>query len=90
MTTLSIVLPDFLAKASRSAAKQLGVSRTQFIRLAIAHEIENITQKTHQNEIIKSFSMMKKTKSYLKEAEKIDQNFGLDMPIDGDNWWTKK
>ena len=40
-STLSIILPDTLAKASRQAAKKLGVSRTQFIRLAITYELEN-------------------------------------------------
>ena len=31
MTSLSITLPDTIAKASNEAAKELGVSRTEFI-----------------------------------------------------------
>jgi metal-responsive CopG/Arc/MetJ family transcriptional regulator len=90
MATLSIILPDPLAKASREVAKKLGVSRTQFIRLAIAHELEHFKQKSEQEEMIKSFSAMKKNKYYLKEIEKIDKEWDMDLPTDGDEWWTKK
>jgi metal-responsive CopG/Arc/MetJ family transcriptional regulator len=77
MTVLSIMLPDSLAKASQDVAKQLGVSRTQFIRTAIIHELENTKKKMQQDEIIKTFSMMKKNKKDLKQ-------------IDGDQWWMKE
>jgi metal-responsive CopG/Arc/MetJ family transcriptional regulator len=90
MTTLSITLPDPLAKASREVAKKLGVSRTQFIRIAIAHELENFKQKSQQEEIVNSFSVMKKSKDYLQEAEKIYKGFDTDLPDEGDEWWKKK
>ncbi|WP_395476954.1 ribbon-helix-helix protein, CopG family [Rickettsia endosymbiont of Pantilius tunicatus] len=36
MTNLSITIPDDIAKASNEVAKKLGLSRTAFIRQAIA------------------------------------------------------
>jgi metal-responsive CopG/Arc/MetJ family transcriptional regulator len=41
MISLSIILPDTIAKASNEAAKKLGISRTEFIRQAIIHELNN-------------------------------------------------
>jgi metal-responsive CopG/Arc/MetJ family transcriptional regulator len=73
MTTLSIILPDALAKASQDAAQRLGVSRTQFIRQAVTHELENFQSQLEQEAIVKSIAAMKNSKKYLKEAKKIDQ-----------------
>jgi hypothetical protein len=41
MTALSINLPNQLAEASQQAAEALGISRTQFIRQAVIHELAN-------------------------------------------------
>lgn len=90
MTTLSIILPDNLAKASQEAAGRLGISRTQFIRQAIAHEIENFQSQLEQEAIVRSMTAMKDNKNYLKEAEKIIEGFPADLPNDGEEWWTKK
>lgn len=90
MTTLSIILPDTLAKASQEAAGRLGISRTQFIRQAIAHELENFQAQLEQEAIIRSMTAMKNSKSYLEEAEKIVDGFNADLPNDGEEWWTKK
>ena len=48
MTTLSINLPTTLAKASQEAAMNLGISRTQFIRQAITHEIAHYQAKLEE------------------------------------------
>jgi metal-responsive CopG/Arc/MetJ family transcriptional regulator len=90
MTTLSIILPDNLAKASQETAGRLGISRTQFIRQAIAHEIENFQSQLEQEAIVRSITSMKDNKNYLKEAEEIMEGFPTDMPNDGEEWWTKK
>ena len=90
MTTLSIILPDNLAKASREVAGKLGISRTQFIRQAIAHELEDFQSKLEQEAILQSISAMKKSKKYLKEAEKITEGLNSDLPNDGEEWWSKK
>jgi metal-responsive CopG/Arc/MetJ family transcriptional regulator len=90
MTTLSIILPDNLAKASQEAAGRLGISRTQFIRQAIAHELENFQSQLEQEAIVRSIAAMKNSKSYLAEAEKIMGGFNSDLPSEEEEWWTKK
>lgn len=90
MTTLSINLPETLAKASQNAAVKLGISRTQFIRQAIAHELENFQSQLEQEAIIKSFSAMKKNKKYLKDIEKVMDSLNSNLPDEEDNWWNKK
>ena len=49
MTSLSITISDTIAKASNEAEKELGVSRTEFIRRAIIHELDDF--KTRSEEI---------------------------------------
>jgi predicted transcriptional regulator len=90
MTTLSIILSDSLAKASLEVAGKLGITRTQFIRQAILHELENFQVKLEQEAIIRSISAMKNSKKYLKEAEKIVEEFNSDLPEEGEGWWNKK
>jgi metal-responsive CopG/Arc/MetJ family transcriptional regulator len=90
MTTLSVILPDNLARASREAAQKLGMSRTQFIRQALIHEIENIQSKLEEEAIIKSIIAMKTSEGYLKESEEITQGLNSKLPKDKDEWWKKE
>jgi hypothetical protein len=52
MTNLSIILPDTIAEASTKVAKELGVSRTEFIRRAIIHELDNYKTKSEELGIV--------------------------------------
>jgi len=90
MTTLSLILPDPVAKASKVAAKRLGISRTQFIRQAIAHELQNFDAQLEQEAIVKSITAMKKNKAYLKESTEISEGFSSELPKEADEWWNKK
>ena len=87
MTTLSIVLPDNLAKASQEIAARLGISRTQFIRQAIAHELEDFQSQLEEEAIVKAFSAMKDNKKYLEETKKLTEGLNSDLPNDGEEWW---
>ena len=90
MATLSIILPNDLAKASQEVAGRLGISRTQFIRQAIAHELESFQSQLEQQAIAKSIAAMKNDKHYLEESEKLTEGFNADLPDDGEEWWKKK
>ncbi len=90
MANLSIILPDPLAKASQEAAKKLGVSRTQFIRLAIIHELENFQSQQELEAMAHSMMAMKHSQHYLTEAEKIMNEFDSDLPKEGTEWWSDK
>lgn len=89
MTALSIQLTDSIAKDTARVAKKLGISRAEFIRKAIIHELEIFKIQTQQNRIIKSFNAMKLDSEYLKESNIID-NTDSDLPIEKDEWWKKK
>ncbi len=89
MTTLSISLPEPLAQASQEAALKLGVSRTQFIRIAITHEIKNLESSLEQRAMAKSMIAMKNSKDYLIEAEEIIEMLNTTLPKDKDRWWEK-
>lgn len=90
MTTLSVVLPDALAKASKEVAKRLGVSRAELIRQAVSHEIEHFRSQMEQKAIIKSFAAMKKSEKYLKEADDLSKTLNSILPNDKEQWWTKE
>ncbi len=90
MTTLSIVLPDALAKASKEVARHLGLSRSELIRQAVMHEIENFKSQIEQKAIINSMMAMKKSQKYMKEVEEITQQLNSVLPKDKEQWWGKK
>ena len=90
MAALSIVLSNELALASQKAAKKLGVTRTQFIRLAIIHELNNFEAEQEQQAMAGSMLAMKKSKKYLQESEELSSKFNDPLPDDGDEWWIKK
>lgn len=90
MTTLSITMPDKLADASCAAAKYLGISRTEFIRQAITHELNHIQAQKEREAIIQSIKAMKKNKAYLQDSEELDNSFNSTLPIEDKEWWIKK
>ena len=91
MTTLSIVLPDNLAKASKNVAHRLGVSRTQFIRQAISHELESVSSQFEQESMVNSIVAMKNCKAYLTESEEITEGLNSILPTEEKRaWWNKE
>ncbi len=90
MTSLSITLPDNIAKAINEIAKKLGLSRTAFIRQAIIHELDNLQSQFEQDDIIKSFNAMKKSKKYLEETAEITENLNSELLEEKEKWWNKK
>jgi metal-responsive CopG/Arc/MetJ family transcriptional regulator len=90
MKNLSISLSKDLINDSDDVAKELGVSRTEFIRRAVIHELKNFKIKNIENNMIKSFEAMKKSKDYLIESEELDVGFGCDLKNkDVGEWWKK-
>jgi metal-responsive CopG/Arc/MetJ family transcriptional regulator len=90
MTSLSIALPDDIVKASTEIAKKIGISRTEFIRQAVIHEIHNIQANIEQQNIIASFNVMKKSQEYLNSSEELIDDFGCSLPQEQDEWWKNK
>lgn len=90
MTALSINLPDSITKESTKYAKKLGISRTEFIKQAIIHELEDVKKKQEQEKIISSFTVMKKSKAYTKEIIQTIEEFEDVLPNEKKQWWKKK
>lgn len=90
MTNLSINFPDNIVKITSEVAKKLGVSRTEFIRQAVVHELNNFQIQLEQNDIIKSFAAMKKSKKYKEDTELLMDGLNSALPQEGEEWWNKK
>ena len=90
MKTLSINLPDTLAKASQEAASKMGISRTEFIRQAVAHELKHFQEELEEQAMVASMVAMKESKTYRKEIDDITEGFSIDSPEDKKEWWHKK
>jgi metal-responsive CopG/Arc/MetJ family transcriptional regulator len=89
---ISIHLPSSLAEESQIIAAKLHISRAQFIRMAIEHEVKNWQIKQEQLLMANAFLAMAKHDEYLKESKEIME--GFDTPIhddeEDDEWWKKK
>ena len=90
MTNLSINFPDNIVKVTSEVAKKLGVSRTEFIRQAVVHELNNFQVQLEQNNIIKSFAAMKKSKKYQEDTEILMEGLNSVLPEEEEEWWSKK
>jgi len=90
MTNLSINFPDNIVKVTSEVAKKLGVSRTEFIRQAVVHELNNFQIQLEQNNIIKSFAAMKKSKKYQEDTEILMEGLNSVLPEEEEEWWSKK
>ncbi len=88
MTALSIMVPDELALDSSLIAKQMHISRSQFIRLAIENEIKSYKIKKAQKAMVAAFNTIKQHPGYLIEMDEIER---LDDPLkaEGEFWWKK-
>jgi metal-responsive CopG/Arc/MetJ family transcriptional regulator len=89
MKSLLLSFPEFLISESDKAAVQLGVSRSEFIRQSVIHELKKLAKRTRENNIISSFDAMKKSNNYLKESTILDDGFVEEINIDEDDEWWK-
>ena len=89
MTSLSIILPDTIAEDSSKVAKKLGVSRTEFIRRAIIHELDSFKKSYEEEGMIRSFNAMKQSAKYSKESNEIIEHLFTELPEEEDKWWEK-
>lgn len=90
MTAISIHVPNTLAKNSRKVASTLGISRAEFIRMAIEKAIQEWEKEQEIAGMLKAFIAMKNNPEYLKEAEEIMDGLNSELPEEEDEWWIKK
>jgi metal-responsive CopG/Arc/MetJ family transcriptional regulator len=90
MGAVLINLPEFITENSTKAAKYLGISRTEFIKQAIIHELDNLKKNTEERKIAKVFQEMKKSEKYLNESNEIIDSLSIILPEEKTTWWNKK
>lgn len=88
MNALSLLLPNHLAQESKKAAQQLGLSRSEFIRRAISHELALIEAKQERQSMKRSLQAMSQNRAYMKSSM-IDEEFGADLKAEPKEWWKK-
>ena len=66
----------------------MSISRSEFIRLAIKHEVDRHEKALKLEAIAKSFKAMSKDQPYLDDSELLDKGFsdGLEEG-ENDDWW---
>ncbi len=87
MIALSIKLPDTLAEASRATARKLGMTRSEFIRRALTHEIEQVEAKLERRALAESLANMGRNWHASLAAEQLDQAMDESLPHEKENWW---
>ena len=87
---ISLHLPLSLVKSSQKLAKHLHMSRAEFMRMAIEHEIKNWHLKQEQTQIAQCFKAMRNNEEYLKESDEISNSFNTPLNDDGAEWWKEK
>ncbi len=90
MRTFSITLPNELADSSQRTAHELGLSRAQFIRMAIGHELRRIERQLMLDAMADSFAAMRDDPNYMQFSEDLDNSLTTELPDDKDEWWTGK
>ncbi|NCT56410.1 MAG: hypothetical protein GW760_01680 [Legionella sp.] len=88
MAALSIMVPDALAEDSLWIAKKMHISRSQFIRLAIEHEIKAYRLMREQQEMVAGFKALKQHADYLDEINDLEQ-LDVNLKDEGEFWWKK-
>lgn len=88
MTALSIVVPDELAQDSSLIAKEMHISRSQFIRLAIENEIRAYRLMREQQDMVVGFRALKQQASYLDEMNDLEQ-LDVNLKDEGNFWWKE-
>ncbi len=87
MAAIHLKLPDELVEQSSALAKELGVSRAELIRGAIAHEIAAIRARQEREAMAAAFKAMSKDPKALREIDELDGSGAEQVPDDGDAWW---
>ena len=90
MAALSLKLPEELALESKVLAKKLGISRTEFIRRALRHEVQAIKARLEREAMAEALRAMREDPAYLEESEEIEAGLNERLPAEEDRWWQSR
>ena len=87
MAAISLKLPDDLARESKSVAERMGISRTELIRRALRHELEEIRSRLERESMAAALRAMAADPDYLGDGEALDAGLSERLPEEPDGWW---
>lgn len=87
MAAISLNLPDDLAKESKQLAESIGISRTELIRRALRHELDDIKAQLERQAMAGALEKMRRDPEYLRESERLDQQMSEQLAEEADGWW---
>ena len=87
MTAISLKLSDELVRKSTRAAEKMGISRTELIRIALEHELADISKRLERADMAKAIEAMREDPDYERESTILDQGLMEDLPSEPENWW---
>ena len=90
MAAISLNLPDDLAQESKMVAEQIGITRTELIRQALRHELDQIKARMERLAMAEAIQAMKQDPEYLRESEELDAGLTEALPNEKDAWWQKQ
>ncbi len=85
MKALSIKLPEELAEQSRQVARRLGITRSELIRQALVHEIDQVQAGLERRAMAQSLHAMG---GAVDETEALDRALDETLPEEKDGWWN--
>jgi metal-responsive CopG/Arc/MetJ family transcriptional regulator len=85
MIALSIKLPEELAERSRRVARKLGITRSELIRQALIHEIDQVQAGLERRAMAQSLQALAEAAD---EIEALDRAFDETLPEDKEGWWN--
>ncbi len=89
MAAISLKLPDDLAEESKALAEQLGITRTEFIRQALRHEVREVKAEIERQSMAKALEAMREDPEYLQESEQLENGLEHPLPNEPDHWWQE-
>ena len=84
MIALSIKLPEDLAEHSRQVARKLGITRSELIRQALLHEIDQVEAGLERRAIARSLQAMAGAST---QIEALDRAMDETLPEEKEGWW---
>ena len=79
MTVISLKLPDDLARESKSIADSIGISRTELIRRALRHELDEVKSQLEREAMAHALEIMRDDPAYNQESEELDKGLNSEL-----------
>jgi metal-responsive CopG/Arc/MetJ family transcriptional regulator len=87
MASISLNLPDDLAQESTQVAERIGVSRTELIRQALRHELDDIEARFEREAMAAALATMRSDETYRQDARAIEEGLTEGVTEETDDWW---